>query len=248
MRVCVRVCVLCVLYVRVVRARSDGVCLGWGGLPASLQHLEVARPEGTWTPNSKWPACLSGPPARLPCSHRPPFWRGRWPPVLSPRGACPPKGRPVLCRNPVHLCVCVGVCVCVHVGVCTVPAAGPQCIALVQRACPGCAPGSAVASSDPCASSGPWASASWGLRGLLCLHVPRVARPGSLRPVWFPACMDYPVLCSVPSATHCPVTIHVATENGCEGKPRALVEVRGEVPLPLPQHTKRNPHVGREQA
>lgn len=40
------------------------------------------------------------------------------------------------------------------------------------------------------------------------------------------------VLCFVPSATHCPMTIHVATENGWESKPRGSEEVAGEIDFP----------------
>lgn len=63
--------------------------------------------------------------------------------------------------------------------------------------------------------------------------------PGSLSPVWFPSAWTSPVPCSVPSATHCPVTIHVATENGCgsqRGRRGRRGEARGPLPLPAPQH------------
>lgn len=61
------------------------------------------------------------------------------------------------------------------------------------------------------------------------------------------------VLCFVPSATHCPMTIHVATENGWESKPRVWEEVTGEMNFPLPspppKHTQKySSRVGREQA
>lgn len=45
------------------------------------------------------------------------------------------------------------------------------------------------------------------------------------------------VLCCVPSATHCSVTIRVATENGRINKPRVSGEVKGGIRFPLPVPT-----------
>lgn len=121
------------------------------------------------------------------------------------------------------------------------PAAGPQCLALVQRPCPGCAPQLSSGCFSPLCFVQAVASASGGLRGLLCLHVPR----GGTSPL--PQSRVVPCLHGLPSPVFCAechplsVTIHVATENGCgskRGHRARRGEVRGPLPLPAPQHRR----------